>query len=371
MLILILAVGVSCEKRPADRPSGMPGGPDKGFSLIEYVNQEGCGELLSTPLYAGRDIEVGVLEVSSSMENYIDVKYKINEGSGWTITETHLSVTESLDEVPGYGKNPIPGLFKYKDEHENELVVEYNSIPVGEADHVFVLAHAVVARVCDQEGGLDESLADMPESAQMYVYYPGELRQSYFTTTVLNGGILDGDYKGWCIDADAGINFNNEFTYDVKVLSSYDTELPAMNLVDKPENMDLVNWIINQDYTGQVAFDDETFTFGDVQRAIWVLLEDDPGSGTGQGLDNWSEQRVKLILSDALRGEGFVPSCDEDIAIILIPIDPDTGERIPKQTTIVEFPVECTPVYCDETAWAAGMDFGGNNWAMFFEYCIK
>ena len=42
-------------------------------------------------------------------------------------------------------------------------------------------------------------------------------------------------------------------------------------------NFDLVNWIINQDYVGKPAGAARHYTYGDVQRAIWELIEENDG----------------------------------------------------------------------------------------------
>ena len=96
------------------------------------------------PLYAGQDMEVGVIEVTNDGD-YLYVEYKITE-EDWCITETHLHIGEELDNfplTPGRNANPIPGQFDYKEKHD--CVTEYTyEIPITWEDEVLIGAHAKV-----------------------------------------------------------------------------------------------------------------------------------------------------------------------------------------------------------------------------------
>ncbi len=257
------------------------------------------------------------------------------------------------------------GLFKYHATH-NPAVTEYiyDNIPAGNEGEIYILAHAEVRPVLLWKAYPEAYGEAIPGAAVMNVDYPVAGSTSYFKTTITNGGILDGTYNGWCIDVDNVIYSN--WDYPVKVISSYDPDFSGLGLVEKPQNMDLVNWILNQNYPGKTAPDMTTYTYGDVQRAIWELLEDNYSES---GLGSWSPERVGNIIAEAsAAGEGFVPQCSEKFAVILLPVDMTQ----PFQLTIAEYPVACQPVCgSPETAWAAGYDFGGSNWAKYFTFCIN
>lgn len=148
-------------------------------------------------------------------------------------------------------------------------------------------------------------------------------KDSYFDVEVTGDSSLAGLYDGFCIDTDRGIEPSGTFT--AKVFSTYE-ELPEELLgdqstlpgaptgfgnIEKPENFDLVNWILNQCFVGKELFDDGgnslgVVTYGDVQRAIWALI-DDENSTTDLG--PFSQGRADLIQSLAeANGENFVPS---------------------------------------------------------------
>ncbi len=124
--------------------------------------------------------------------------------------------------------------------------------------------------------------------------------------------VLEGmNFDGYCIDTDRGIRPNIDYT--AKVYSSYETlpdELIGTGLIEKPENLDLVNWILNQGFEGQASTGNGTYTSGDIQRAVWSLLDDQQSSGGGT-LGAWEQARVDEILDLAQdNGEGFVPEYD-------------------------------------------------------------
>ncbi|MEL4896726.1 SdrD B-like domain-containing protein [Crocosphaera sp. Alani8] len=132
---------------------------------------------------------------------------------------------------------------------------------------------------------------------------------SYFDIEITGGTILDGTFDAYCIDTDRGIASNGNVTYNAKVYSTYE-ELPPELLgtgnIESPENFDLVNWIVNQNFAGKTASNGEVFTFGDIQRAIWALLDDE---NLTAGLGSWTEEKASEIISLAeASGEGFVPS---------------------------------------------------------------
>lgn len=154
---------------------------------------------------------------------------------------------------------------------------------------------------------------------------------SYFRIDVTDQTILKGSYKGWCADWDKPIDDNTPFAY--KFYSSYSDRIPA-GLIAKPENLDEMNWVLNQDFAGRPAQGDlGVYTSGDVQLAIWTLIDDDFYSST---VGPFSQARVDRIVELAEQyGNGFHPNCKQEIGIIL---DPGTP-----QSTIIEVKVKRFP----------------------------
>lgn len=111
----------------------------------------------------------------------------------------------------------------------------------------------------------------------------------------------------WCVDTDR--RFEEATTYIGVLVEPGD---PAMGgLIEHAENLDLVVYILNQRYAGKASPNGlGTYTYGDVQRAIWTLVEE---TLSISGLGAYSQSRVVEILALAMEfGEGFVPLCGPD-----------------------------------------------------------
>ena len=181
--------------------------------------------------------------------------------------------------------------------------------------------------------------------------------------TITGGTVLDGKYDSFCVDTDHTISPGGFYT--ANVFSSYET-LPG-GLVEFPENLDLVNWILNQYFVGQPSSCGGNYTYGDVQRVIWALVEDKDGQSTS-GLGPWLQCRADQIEAAArANGEGFTPECGDFIAVIFQPVD---GSQITiAQVVLGLVGAPCVPK--DETVWGSGTGFPGKNWAMYFIYTVQ
>ena len=177
----------------------------------------------------------------------------------------------------------------------------------------------------------------LPEQACITVsaYYPGAL--SYFPEVLVSGGTdIDGTYPGWCLDADR--NIYPDFKYCMtSVYSSYGT-LPD-GLVEQPGNMDQLNWVLNQGYTGQPSPSGGVYTYGDVQAAVWMIVDDGIPYNT-ISLEPWSQERADEIVASAYAGgEGYQPGCGDSLWIIIAPVY--------GQAVIIPLEIDC-PVECGE-----------------------
>lgn len=160
--------------------------------------------------------------------------------------------------------------------------------------------------------------------------------QSYFSISVQDSGLLNGTYPGWCADWATRIEDNT--VYNAKFYSSYSQNIPA-GVVDKPEHLDEANWLLNQHLVGETSPGGfGVYTSGDMQLALWTLLDDTFETSTVGPFD---QRRVDELVSQALsEGTDFFPSCKQVIGIILEPTT-STGEN--KQTTITEVPYNHFP----------------------------
>lgn len=186
---------------------------------------------------------------------------------------------------------------------------------------------------------------------------------SYFNATLTDtvGGLLNGKYDAWCLDPGVGIFPSRD--YSVAVYSSYgsipSSVLPAGQIDGNGDgyltSLQAINWVFNYitepinviesspgvkayQYNIDSDLDIETFTFGDVQLAIWKLLNATitPGDLLSLGsydstLGGASDQIVDLART---LGHDFVPTAGQDIGVILSPVV--DGVNPGAQPTIIE-----------------------------------
>ncbi|MGE3610584.1 MAG: hypothetical protein AB7I27_13420 [Bacteriovoracaceae bacterium] len=154
---------------------------------------------------------------------------------------------------------------------------------------------------------------------------------SYFKVSVQDDGLLRGNYQGWCADWNRRIEDN--VVYNARFYSSVSTNLPG-DVVDHPEYLDEVNWIFNQNFVGKNSPAGlGVYTLGDVQLAIWSLIDDEFDSST---VGPFSQARVDEIVARAkTEGANYNPGCRQLVGIILVPSTSD-GSRT--QNTIILVP---------------------------------
>jgi hypothetical protein len=297
-------------------------------------------------------------------------------------TKVHIHFDVDYESIPqNRPGNPQVGLFEYSADELDllEYIVEidnpYSSeivIPVVFDDVGSIHLH--VERDYSDVVQFGEDLPD--DLVDMKITYPQP--DSYLELTLENAGILNGMYDAWCVDVDQSID--NNTWYEALLYSSYE-DLSGLEF-EHPENFDKVNYLLNNFYAGKLVEPlsaicapaascgavkpPESLTKGDIQRAIWTLIDDNL---TTMGLGPWSQDRVNAILCDVnANGEGFIPDCDDDTVFISVPVDGDT-QLIAAQTVIGTLGIEC--VTAEETAWGDGKDgmsFDGSQWGTYFNY---
>ena len=184
---------------------------------------------------------------------------------------------------------------------------------------------AVASPVSAKATSPPAAVLSLPMTVRMSVSVPTAGASCYFFVFVNSL-----KFRGWCIDT--ALSITNTQVYTGKVYSSYGA-LPEGVAPDHPENLDLVNWIINQNYVGrQSPGGYGAYTYGDVQRSIWTLLEN---VLIDNELGVWHSDRVNEIVSAALaKGDGFVPAAGQKVAVVLDPVD-SFGDHI-AQAVIIE-----------------------------------
>lgn len=332
-------------------------------TLITPVNTV-PGQLTTVELVAGQHNVVGNITIQTSGSNLV-IKYNITE-SGWSITETHLAVVGDPNDFPRTSNgNPKVGNFPYKGTHNNVNEVEY-SVPIGNLPAtVYVAAHAVVEN-CETTPSVN-LCPDFESTTMTPSWLPSGV--DYTVKVEFNSQT----YYGFCVDNSRYIGSGSSRT--VSFICSYDTLPNCTTFIEKSENLDLVNWIINNRAPN--------WDRAVVQAAIWKLINP---SGNLTGWDTstttsgeWRHDPIlrEQIISLAIQnGEGYVPGCGEKVLILAY--GPGEICNPIRQVLAFEVPVECVPGECNsETAWAFPYNNGpvpgqsalfGSQWARYFSY---
>ncbi len=299
-------------------------------------------------LIAGQNILVGTVTVEVVGTNY-EITYTITN-DGYCLTETHLSVVTAKTNFPlNNAGNPVIGHFEYSESHDCVSSYTY-TVPTSKG--TFIAAHAVVTCIADVTS---EAFAlTLPDQVEVCVTGKG-VPNSYFDINIASGNSLSGAHDAWCVDQDAFLDNGHCFTGDV--YSSYE-DLPAGKF-EKPENFGAVNWLMNQDFIGTEATPELfNYTFGDIQIAIWKLVDNSVCS-VCEFTGPFNNARVDMLVAMALMHTDYVPTCGDDVVIIIVPTDDS-------QSLFITIPAPCGD--CSETAFGAGCRFPGNNWFTWFQF---
>jgi hypothetical protein len=138
---------------------------------------------------------------------------------------------------------------------------------------------------------------------------------SYFVTTLSNVpnnyDVWDGDWDGWCVDQQHGINTTGKI-YAVTLWYTYDPAIPYPD-----DDWDMVNYIINHKNSSADRMD--------IQHAIWYFVN----ASTSIGEKPMDPEALSMV-DEALLHEGFEPSTGEWCAILC-----DAGDGVQKTFIIV------------------------------------
>ena len=197
----------------------------------------------------------------------------------------------------------------------------------GDGQQTFDVPFSLVcAAFCDVLGEVDTELEEAEGDdgvANMRCYHPGTRPESpdpsYWDCQITNGGALNGWYDGWCVDADTQMSSGTLYTVELK--SSYDPA--SFGLVEWPQNLDRVNWLLNNYHVGDVI-PGGTVSYGDLQRSIWGMVEDANHAVAGD-----SVTRVNFLVLEAC-GVANVEGLPGDVVNQECPVDhPNEGYEAP------------------------------------------
>ena len=250
LFVLLAAVPAMSDVVKVDDVSATP------FMLANSVDCE-------YPLIAGQNIEVGKVFLSWAIDGLV-VNYSLS-APDWVIREVHFGWV--LEPLPSHA---VPGQLQigYTGLHNRavEFKVPLDQIPEG----AWFAAHAVVKRQisCDlaTKTIYDDTL-ELPEFVRFRAFLGGG-RAKYRAELLGEAPLKGNGFNAWCLDKQAEVRPGE--WYNATVISDWSV---LYDHVDRPENLDLVEWIVLQNMVGKKVYGGEIVQRWHVQQAIWSLID--------------------------------------------------------------------------------------------------
>jgi len=273
----------------------------KDFSNENYglINLGNCGQETEVPLFSDAGIEVGYIRISVSNQHLMVV---FNTYEQWLLDHTYLNIASAPGSVPANLEN-----YTYSASHQpNVKSFVYDAIDVSNLPELSISAKAHVTEV-SYITDLEAIRNALPTEPINYWVFKNA-KTCYFDGIVSAAGFLDGTYNGYGIDVHMG--FRQGFNYrSVIIPYTSDSDL-LKRLVHKPQNLDVITYIINQDYAYLGA------TWTEVAGAI-IHLAENYSNPTSWGGFTWNKTIADQITADALlHGENYIPPYNGYIGLI-------------------------------------------------------
>ncbi len=190
-------------------------------------------------LVAGRNLVVGDVCVDYIENTHkLKVTYSITE-PGWTITKTQVAAVIHPFFFPRtWTLQPLLSHFPYKETHDHVTSVEYMIDIPYYYDNVYLAIHAKAEGITSSGEPVLEPI--LPASDVMIPTWMPSGSDYIVETDFNNLGV----YQSWNIDNSRFLSSGER--RDIKYISSYSDEIPeCISFIENNDNLDLVNWIIN------------------------------------------------------------------------------------------------------------------------------
>ena len=255
-------------------------------------------------LFNDTDADGDVLSVTSisDADETVGVGGTLTLASGATVT-LNADGTVTHDGVAVHG-NLLVGQ-EVAEESISYTVSDGNGgTGTGNLDITVCGAKATLQMICDAlpaQVDLSISLTGSPLNYQVTVVDD--------PASTLDDGLASAIWSGQCIDINGMLVTDQVIT--ANIYGPCDT-LPA-GLIQFPENLDNIGWLINQDLVGTDNGSGGTWSVFDVQEAVWILSD-----GTSS-----SNAAAQTLAQQALNaGEGWVAQEGDLVPIVFDPVGP-------------------------------------------------
>ncbi|RJE78543.1 SdrD B-like domain-containing protein [Paracoccus sp. JM45] len=190
-------------------------------------------------------------------------------------------------------------------------------------------------QVSDGEGGFDTANVDLTFCGATNTLET--IKDSLPTTgnlVLTADASFDGGFYGVALSGTGDERFDGKFFDVTYCVSAYEPILPDVTVpysvyladegsvpsgtIENPQNLDMVNWILNQGFEDMDNGDgtNQTYTEAEIQGAIWGLTDDIVFVNSSMGTDDNAREIYDLALAN---GEGFQVGEGDIVGLILDP----------------------------------------------------
>jgi len=395
-------------------------------SGIAYLTKHDADDPYVTDLLAGQTLDVGDILVWNNGDT-LYVQYVITDPD-WCLTETHLQVATALTGIPqNKNGNPIPGHFEENDEHDcvSEVLYTYDLEEKGWSsdDLLYIAAHAVVSSQpigesetilygsqrdtlleefdnglyrIDLEAGTATRLFDTGEtdknSPNALGYDPANMRLYYMKYSKSGPSVLYFyDIVGG-MEYAAGLYIPDQVVVGASFYDGAYYYIPDDTADLYKVTLDADGYVINYELVcgnfngsnlatyrfGDFAIDEVGMLYAstgstaeffklDIGICEYSLIADSTTLNTALGVQVSFGSDGTLYGHKAGTGEFFeIDLTDGTMSSIGFVASDERDPELFSDLASGKFFVPIT-----ETAWAAGSDFPGKNWATYFTYKVQ
>ena len=317
-------------------------------------------------LIAGQHIDVGDVVVQR-VGDELCVEYQLSAealAEGWFLTETHLAIATDPSDIPQTKKgNAIPGQFLYGDDDlgvcdgDGNLIggadsysecVSLSDLGIGPEDEIYVAAHAVVCKLSEvvtetvvSDAGSDDVLVITEDTSNPG--YPIDYPGPYEGTSA--PAVSTWVHPLWPTIAGAHW-ISSAYYVEDQVNNSWRLFTRSFDI---PANA------VNLGGTLRITSD----------NAEEVYLNDSSVGVDGEVYGPFIDDREW----DTVITYGVSPQPGENVLEVMVRNYAQSGGTVTSNPTglIYSMDYHYQLLEC-ETAWGAGIDFPGKNWATYFTY---
>lgn len=327
------------------------------LGLVLPVAAHTEGDPFVTNLIAGQYDDVGDVKVWNDDTN-LYVQYVT---TNWKMTETHLHVATSLDGIPQKNGNPPPGQFDYKMDHDPPVAEYTYIIPLSwdPCTELYIAAHAVA-------WSETKTMWVYSDETESFSAYGGSACAD--TSTRYGTAVAAWQHSLWESEV------NPQFGYGTWVWESYRVINPVCgDVVDFEKTFAIPGyptggtlWITADN--GYEAYLNDTLVGSDGLSGDW-RSSDLTESYVTTAMAAWSSVE-NYSLTGLIEGDNTF-----DFATANEYFNTDDGHgaagAVDSNPGGLIYEAEITYYEQEETAWGAGFDFPGKNWATYFNYHVQ